>query len=167
VRASFEATLALLDECWSEHQLLDRAMDERFGRQTPGLGDLKKTLDAIRSLIGNIVKEKRVSEPYSHELTEAAAEGTNGNGNVAANGASPTGSIRARVDALTRLGEVADYFRINEPHSPVAYLVQRAIKWGQMPLELWLEDVIKDGGVLGQLRDTLGLKAAFGAGMDE
>jgi hypothetical protein len=25
-----------------------------------------------------------------------------------------------------------------------------------MPLELWLEDVIKDGAVLGQLKETLG-----------
>jgi type VI secretion system protein ImpA len=39
----------------------------------------------------------------------------------------------------------------------VAYLVERAIKWGQMPLEVWLEDVIKDGNVLGQLKETLGL----------
>jgi hypothetical protein len=26
-----------------------------------------------------------------------------------------------------------------------------------MPLELWLEEVIKDGAVLGQLKETLGL----------
>jgi hypothetical protein len=27
-----------------------------------------------------------------------------------------------------------------------------------MPLELWLEDVIKDGAVLGHLKETLGLE---------
>jgi type VI secretion system protein ImpA len=69
-------------------------------------------------------------------------------------------AIKARQDAFRRLGEVADYFRRNEPHSPVSYLVQRAIKWGQMPLEMWLEDVIKDGLVLGSLRETLGLQSA-------
>jgi type VI secretion system protein ImpA len=165
-RAYFEELLLLLDECWSRHQSLDRTMDERFGRQTPGLGDLKKILEAMRTLIGNVVKEKRVSEPYPDEVRGVAGE-PDGNGSVRGHDASPNGSIRARVDAFRRLAEVADYFRINEPHSPVAYLVQRAIKWGQMPLDSWLEDVIKDGSVLGQLRDTLGLTAALSGAMDE
>jgi hypothetical protein len=30
-----------------------------------------------------------------------------------------------------------------------------------MPLELWLEDVIKDGAVLGQLKETLGFSTSF------
>jgi type VI secretion system protein ImpA len=53
---------------------------------------------------------------------------------------------------------VADYFRRTEPHSPVSYLVQRAVRWGEMPLEAWLQNVIHDEGVLEQLRETLGLK---------
>ncbi|HVF91057.1 MAG TPA: type VI secretion system protein TssA [Blastocatellia bacterium] len=158
-RAFYEELHALLDECWAEYRALDLVMDEKFGRQTPGLGDLRKTLDAIRSLVGNIVKEKRLAEPYAGELEETGAgEGEEGG---AGSGLSAGGSIRARQDAFRRLAEVANYFRINEPHSPVSYLVQRAIKWGQMPLETWLEDVVKDGLVLGSLRETLGLKQAL------
>ena len=67
------------------------------------------------------------------------------------------GPIHTRQEALIRLAEVAGFFRRTEPHSPVAYLVQRAIKWGQMPLEVWLQEVIKNDGVLDQLRETLGL----------
>jgi hypothetical protein len=32
---------------------------------------------------------------------------------------------------------------------------------------MWLDDVIKDGGVLGQLRETLGLKSALIESSDE
>ena len=53
-----------------------------------------------------------------------------------------------------------EFFRRTEPHSPVSYLVQRAVQWGHMPLENWLRDVIKDEAVLANLRDTLGLKEA-------
>jgi type VI secretion system protein ImpA len=63
-----------------------------------------------------------------------------------------------RSDALRRLAAVAEYFHRTEPHSPVAYLVQRAVRWGEMPLEQWLQDVIHDESVLNQLRDTLGLQ---------
>jgi type VI secretion system protein ImpA len=159
-RAFFEETYALLNECWAEYQSLDSVMDEKFGRQTPGLGDLRKTLDAIRTLVGNIVKEKRIAEPHPGE-TEEVAGGEGGSGEAAsALPPSAEGSIKARQDAFRRLTEASEYFRINEPHSPVSYLVQRAIKWGQMPLEAWLEDVIKDGLVLGSIRETLGLKSA-------
>ena len=56
-----------------------------------------------------------------------------------------------------RLEEVAAYFRANEPHSPVAYLLDRAVKWGNMPLDRWLQEVVKDKNVLGELNETLGL----------
>ena len=75
----------------------------------------------------------------------------------------PGGAIRARDQALAQLAQVADYFRRTEPHSPVSYLVQRAIAWGQMPLDAWLVDVIKDNSVLAGLRETLGLKGESGS----
>ncbi len=137
--------------------MLDRVMDEKFGRQTPGLGSLKKSLESIRSLVEKLVKEKRILEP-DPVTQEAAADGSTGGESGAR---TSTGPIATRTDALRRLAEVADYFQRAEPHSPVAYLVQRAIKWGQMPLELWLEDVIKDGAVLGQLKETLGFSTSF------
>jgi hypothetical protein len=40
---------------------------------------------------------------------------------------------QSRADALRRLAAVAAYFRRTEPHSPVSYLVQRAVRWGEMP----------------------------------
>ena len=42
------------------------------------------------------------------------------------------------------------------PDQLLSYLVQRAVRWGNMPLESWLQDVIKDESVLFQLRQTLG-----------
>ncbi len=156
-RPFYEETYALLNECWQEYEALDRVMDEKFGRQTPGLGTLKKTLDDIRTLVEKLVKEKRLLEPDS--ATEAApSAGTNKGARTTV---ISTGPVQSREEALKRLAEVAHYFQTTEPHSPVSYLIQRAISWGQMPLELWLEDVIKDGSVLGQLRETLGLKPPF------
>ncbi len=75
-----------------------------------------------------------------------------------------TGAIQNRQDALKRLSEVAEYFRKSEPHSPVSYLVNRAVKWGEMPLESWLQDVIKDEAVIFQLRETLGINTGVGDG---
>jgi type VI secretion system protein ImpA len=153
-RAFYEEMLGVLNECWSEFEALDRVMDEKFGRQTPGMGELKKSLDRVRDWADKTTKEKRIEEP---EGGEAGAEG----GEEASG---PAGAVRGRQDALRRLAEVAEYFRRTEPHSPVSYLVQRAIAWGQMPLDAWLGDVIKDGALLESLRETLGLKQTAAGG---
>ena len=168
-RAFYEETYALLGECWAELEALDRVMDERFGRETPGLGDLTKSLDEVRTLVEKIVREKRALEPDPADEPDAEAggeaEGDAGDGREATPGTK--GPVRSRQDAFKRLAEVSEYFRRTEPHSPVAYLVRRAIKWGEMPLEVWLQDVIKEAGVLDGLRETLGLGATAGAGGGE
>lgn len=166
-RAFYETTLATLNETWEEFTQLDRVMDEKFANQTPGLGALKKSLEDVRNLVERITKEKRVSEPDAIDPSAASADaGANGNAEVLQAGAafSAGGAIRSRQEALRRLGEIADFFRQTEPHSPVSYLVQRAVRWGQMPLENWLQDVIKDEVVMNLLRDTLGLNLNGAAG---
>lgn len=152
-RAFYEELLTVVNECWSAFQALDRVMDEKFGRQTPGLGELKGMLDKIRDWVDKTTKEKRLEEPDGSTIGgEAGAEGGAG-GAVA-------GAVSGRQDALRRLADVAEYFRRTEPHSPVSYLVQRAIAWGQMPLDAWLGDVIKDGVLLENLKETLGIKSS-------
>lgn len=163
-RAFYEEIYAALNECAGEFQALDRIMDQNFAQQTPGLSLLKKALDDVRSIIEKIVKEKRILEPDPVSAGQEETPGDALNGEQAAAGLGSTGPVRTRADALRRLGEVAAYFQQTEPHSPVSYLVERAIKWGQMPLEMWLQDVIKDGAVLGQLREILGLDGASDSG---
>ena len=158
----------MLNECWDEMQALDREMDERFGRETPGLGELSKSLDEIRSLVEKLVKEKRILEPDPPSLDETGDGPAVGSADGAAGAhASATGPVRTRQDAFRRLADVSEYFRRAEPHSPVSYLVERALRWGRMPLEAWLEDVIKEAGVLDNLRETLGLKTSFAGNVEE
>jgi type VI secretion system protein ImpA len=156
-RAYYEAINQTLVECWDEYTKLDALMDEKFGRQTPGLAVLKKSLQEIRDLVERLLKEKRALEPDPVEAVEVS-EPEEAQAPMGMPALSP-GPIRSRQEALKRLAEVSEYFRQTEPHSPISYLVQRAIRWGQMPLDSWLEDVIKDTNVLAQLRETLGMKA--------
>lgn len=161
-RAYYEETIKVLNESWEEFKQLDTVMDEKFGRQTPGLGDLKKSLDAVRSFVELIVKEKRILEPDPTEIEEYVDEfgETTEGGSPGARGTGATGPIGSRQEALRRLLELAEFFRKTEPHSPVPYLVQRAVKWGNMPLEMWLKEMIKDAGTLGGILETLGIGGA-------
>jgi len=158
----------IVDECWTEFENLNRVMEEKFDpKQLPGLHNLKKTLDDIKTQVKKLLDEKRTEEPdasdeISDETSEnASEENYSEDGTVTVRVSK--GTIGSRQDALKRLTEVSEYFRKTEPHSPVSYLVARAVKWGNMPLEAWLQDVIKDDSVIGQLRQTLG----FETGQDD
>jgi type VI secretion system protein ImpA len=154
-RAFCEDVFALLNMCWDQYKALDAILDAKFQKQTPGLTDFKKCLEAVRSAVETMVKEKRLLEPDPvDQAEEAGQEG----GAASAAGARIGGPVGTRAEAMKRLAEVAEFFRATEPHSPVSYLLQRAIHWGQIPLQTWLEEVIKDAGVLAQILETLGVK---------
>jgi type VI secretion system protein ImpA len=153
--------LELLQKCNEELNALAEAMDLRFEREAPVLRELRRSLEDMTSLMKKLEREKRppdVTLGIERPLTVGDADSPN---DEAGGFGLPAdlGSIRTRHDALRRLADIAQYFRRTEPHSPVSYLVQRAIKWGNMPLDVWLEDVVKEMSVLGQLRETLGIKA--------
>ncbi len=168
-RAFYEDLTLLIAECWAEYKEINRIIEERFdARQMPGMSNLKKALETVETQVNILLTLKREEEPDEEdefpqdEQAEGGGEGAVVGGT---SGGAPgtSGAIQGRADALKRLGQLADYFRKAEPHSPISYLVNRAIKWGNMPLETWLQDVIKDESVLSELRQTLG----FNTGVSE
>jgi type VI secretion system protein ImpA len=165
-RQFYEELNLTLEECWTEYEQLDRTIEENFDRnQMPSLLQLKKSLDAIRDLVKKLLQEKRQAEPTDEELAagvETTEEIVSENGEtITVSGvAGIAGPIKSRQDALKRLSDVAEFFRKTEPHSPVSHLVSRSVKWGNMSLENLLQELIKDEGVLGQIRETLGFNTA-------
>ncbi len=160
-RAFCEETAFIVEECWAEYENLNRVMEEKFDpKQLPGLHELKKSLDEIKMQVKKLLDEKKIEEP--DETDDVSGDTGDGAEEIAADGSvvvrASKGAISSRQDALRRLTEVSEYFRKTEPHSPVSYLVSRAVKWGNMPLEQWLQDVIKDDNVIYQLRQTLGFE---------
>lgn len=159
-RDFYEELNFTIDECRAEYAELNRVNEERYDRnQTPGLGNLKKALDDIQAQVKKILEEKRQEEPDENDAAESVgtAEGEEGaTVRVAGGVATASGAIQNRADALKRLSDIAAFFQKTEPHSPISYVIQRAVKWGNMPLDAWLQDVIKDETVIYNIRQTLG-----------
>ena len=74
-KSFYEDASRALAQAWDEFQGLDRVMDEKFGRQTPGLGELKKSLEEVRRVVDGILKEKRALEPDAGAAGAGAAAG--------------------------------------------------------------------------------------------
>lgn len=163
-RAFCEQTNFTINECWEGITNLNRVIEEKYDRnQMPGLSNLKKSLESIHDQLKKLLEEKRAEEPDETDAAEEEAVGEDG-AVVVGGKAVAVGAIQNRNDALKRLADIADFFQKTEPHSPISYLVQRAVKWGHMPLESWLKDVIKDETVIYNLRQTLGFNTSTGEG---
>ena len=158
-RAAVESANFTIDECWEAFAELNRVIEEKYDRnQAPGMTGFRKSLEEVQNQVRLLLAEKRAEEP-DETFEEAAEAGEEGGVATAGGPAVAAGAIQNRRDALKRLSDIADFFKRTEPHSPVSYLVQRAVRWGEMPLDSWLQDVIKDQSVLYQLRETLGVSA--------
>lgn len=52
--------------------------------------------------------------------------------------------IRTREDALGTLMRVAEYFRQTEPHSPISYALEQAVRWARLSLPELLAELVSD-----------------------
>ena len=154
--------LAILDQlvqCGQEFEQLSKTFEEKYGEDAPSLRLVREAINDCQSLMDGLVKKKggvglqsTQQAPAGKDITEGAMNG------APSESGSGGGGLRDRGGALRQLAAVAEFFQKTEPHSPISYLVQRAAKWGEMPLDEWLQEVIKNPGVLGEVRETLGIK---------
>jgi len=138
-----DQTRAALDAVRSLAAVLER----RFGPQGPDLGALAETLGACAEFAAQTRQRLAPAGPPGTPAPEPPMS-------IPAAGR----AFGARAEAIRSLRAAAAFFRGAEPHSPVAFLVERAANWAEMPLDAWLAEVIKDGPTLAQLRELLDLK---------
>ncbi len=162
-RAFYEGLYLSLTECKTELDALDRKNEELFdANQVPSLSNLRKSLEDIAFQINKIIEEKRLLEPDEiDETEERAISGEDGEAVFLVKGSAvASGVIQSRQDALKRLTDIAEYFSKNEPNSPLPSLIQRAVKWGNMPFDALVQDMIKNDEVVSQVRQTLGFNTS-------
>lgn len=161
--------------------ILAAVLDERCGRQAPGLTGLRDTCLALQAWVDTALRAKG-EEPV---VTFAAAtEGTESGGDeaMAEDGLGPAydayadpngttgdpadapmfgaGPIRTREEAYFWLAEAADFLIRHEPHSPTPYVIHRALSWANMPLHEVLMEVSRGRNDLSTIFDFLGFNFA-------
>ncbi|HMB68176.1 MAG TPA: type VI secretion system protein TssA [bacterium] len=147
---SIVETLQALEE---ELQSLRSFCDEKFAEDAPSMVDLAGFLVDCREYLQGRLAGAEV--PADAGMAVGDTGGEAGGGGAAAGGGG--GPISSRDEAFRRLREAAEYLRRTEPHSPVPYLVERAVNWGQMPFQEMLRDVLKDDKARSGILETLGM----------
>ncbi|MCW0137780.1 ImpA family type VI secretion system protein [Escherichia coli] len=61
----------------------------------------------------------------------------------------------SRELALKQMKEIADFFRETEPSSPVPYLIERAVRWANMSVTDWLNELLPDKEAIHKINEVL------------
>jgi type VI secretion system protein ImpA len=156
---AYQATLET-EQALTQCSGLVTALNARLGEAAPSMEGLSQALSDCAGLAQHILALK--GGPPTDDIESAAADAVaaEGNANVAAV-ASEEGrmastndiqrAVLARSDVYRRLSEVGEQLRILEPHSPVPFLVRKAIAWGNLPFPELLRTLAREEGLMSML----------------
>jgi type VI secretion system protein ImpA len=147
-----------LAECIALYRQLSGRLDEYCGTyDAPPTSMVISLLEECLSVV------KHLGQNKFPVVEETAAGNINATDEGAASTA-PTAPTRAagppetREQAFKQLLEIAEFFRKREPHSPISYVLEKAVKWGNMPLFELMRELIADDKSLAEYGKLTGVK---------
>lgn len=143
-----------ITECLADYRTISQMLDEHCGNMdAPPTSNIINALESTLGVINHVAKYKFPEESSNEE--EFNEDGTvSSTGNTS----SASGPIQNRADAFRRLNEISDFFRKTEPHSPISYALDKAVKWGDMSLGQLMRELIPDSSSLDYYGSLTGIK---------
>ncbi|MCE9562687.1 MAG: type VI secretion system protein TssA [Planctomycetes bacterium] len=149
-------TVAILVECKAALDELTVKLNERLGNLAPGMTQLGRAIEDCRALAEIIAKRKGPVADATQPETQADTGTPTASGSPAALGA---GNAPATRDAVYRqLAEAARILEQIEPHSPVPYLIKRAVALGSLPFHEMIKSFVRDAAVLTEMARELAIE---------
>jgi type VI secretion system protein ImpA len=141
---------------WAE---MDAALTEKFGADAPSTRRVAEALEAIIAIstaIAGAPAPEAVAEAPPQEEAMGGEAGAGAAGGMVMAGAPR--ALRTREDAIRQLEEIAEFFRKTEPHSPLAFTLDDAVRRARMPLIELLAEVLPDANVRKAMLTSLGIR---------
>ncbi|MGG5887783.1 type VI secretion system protein TssA [Falsiroseomonas sp. HC035] len=144
-------------EAW---RAMEQATDQLFGAEAPATRNVSVLLDRMVEVTGQLGGGAPAAGAQPAGTSAGADPGpaaSDGAPHAAASGGGPA-ALETREDALRELGRIAEYFRRTEPHSPLSYTLEEAVRRGRMTLGELLAEVLPDQETRHGLLARLGMR---------
>ncbi|MDB5404533.1 MAG: type secretion system protein ImpA [Acetobacteraceae bacterium] len=138
---------------------MNEVLEEKAGSNAPPTSRVRDLLSAIVS-VANAYAPPEPDAPADHEATDQGGTGgmdVDGHAAVAGPVVQAARPI-TREDMLRELERIADFFRRTEPHSPLAYTLEEAVRRGRLTWPELLTEVVPDANVRGAMLVMLGIR---------
>jgi type VI secretion system protein ImpA len=149
----FRQSAAWLTESRSALERLEKWSDAQLAFDAPSFNPLRQVIDQMAALMQEFIAMHPVATPPPAVDDTPVFEEDSLPPPTAAFGRAPA----SRDEAYRQLALIANYLAKTEPHSPVPYLINRAVEWGQKPLRDLLAELISADAEARRLWTLLGV----------
>ena len=154
-----DARIVFLHDCLRDGiaavHALERTLDAQLGGDAPGLSAIRTLLERVEVVVVAEARRRGVVAPIRSDEDATASQVDSGQRGDAETGA-PNGTLDRR-EVYAALAEIAHALETIEPHSPVPYLIRRAVAWGGLnTAQLYSEVFVRCGGQI-NIFELLGL----------
>lgn len=154
-------TLATLGECEATLKRLSDALDEKAGMDAPSFTPLQELLSAVSGGLRFVAGDRIALAEQPAETVAAGAPAAVGSPGVAGIGPALVrrpGEFDSRDEALTLLGQIGAYFRRTEPHSPLSYTIEDAVRRARLTLPELLKELAESPEHMQHIMMAAGIK---------
>ncbi|MDH5446472.1 MAG: type VI secretion system protein TssA [Gammaproteobacteria bacterium] len=142
----------------NEYREISRALDNLCGtHESPPTSNIINTLEDALSVLKHVARFKLPVESSNEDDMGQDVTDINGT-SVAGSSGVPAGAIKTREEAFRHLKNIANYFRKTEPHSPISYIIDKAVRWGDMDLDELMRELIPDSSSRDYYSSLTGVK---------
>lgn len=113
----------------------------------------RQALDDISDFLQNIAQ--RISPAITETMSWSLPPETDIPSLSNISGQNYSNDMLSRDKAISQMLSIAHFFRQTEPSSPVPYLMERAVRWANMTLAEWLEEMLSDSNSLKEINNVL------------
>ncbi len=154
------ATAEILGDCLGLIDGLRKFCTERLAEHAVSWTRLEELLQSIRSALSAPAPGPGANQPSMPPVVDGTQPVAPPHPTTIDPTTMDANAMQTRQDAFRELRRIATFLRQTDPHSPISYLLDRAVRWSEMPLEQLLEDIVKQKDARSQLWEMLGLKKA-------
>ncbi len=150
-----------LDETRTYLDQITEDLNERLGQAAPGMLGLRQAVSDCRILAEQIL-ERKGPDPATLASDDDSEESVEGGEGESGGEKSVKHHVASREQIYRHLLESAQLLRQLEPHSPIPYLLERAVALGALPFPELMKTLIRDDGVLEEMARELGIEPSGG-----
>ncbi|NOY73137.1 MAG: type VI secretion system protein TssA [Gammaproteobacteria bacterium] len=128
-------------ECLTEYRHINSMLGEYCGSHAvPPTSKITELLEETLGAVNHIAKHKFPVAPVAKDDSSDDEQIPPHESDTVI----PAGVPGSREEAFQQLASISDFFRRTEPHSPISYILDRAVTWGGMSLDELISELIPD-----------------------
>ena len=161
-KAHWSAQRTMVADAMTAWEAMGRILDEKAGPASPSGIRVRDALQLMLDTCNRFAPAEGEGEgepaPAGGQTAVVAVVAGAAAAAATPGAALVNGPIAGREQALRQLGEIAEWFKRNEPNSPIGYTLDEAVRRARMAWPELVAELIADEGSRSALLTSLGMK---------